>query len=583
MTWFKNLKTVAKLALTFALLSAFMVIIGYQGISAAHAINMKLEALYQHDLLGLSAIKQVNIDLIKIGRDTRTVLGSSDKAEMQQMSDAITTLFPQVNEELGEAKKTLETDANKAKVDRIQELVPLYEAEVKETVRQMIAGDEKGANQTVVKAVPFRNEIDRNVAEVSDSKEKHGQDAYAESNAIYLKMRNQLTGLLGVAILLSLSIGYFIAQLIARPLLATVGVLEKVAEGDLTASLEIQTRDEVGKMADALKRATESMRGALSEVRKSAESMAGAAAELASASQELATGAQEQAASLEETTATMEEITSSVKQNADNAKQASQVASASRDTAEHGGAVVSEAVAAMTEINASSKSIVEIITTIDEIAFQTNLLALNAAVEAARAGEQGRGFAVVATEVRNLAQRSATSAKEIKHLIQDSVRKVENGSGLVNKSGDTLREIVGSVKKVTDIVGEIAAASREQSTGIDQVSKAMMQMDQVTQTNSSQTEELSATAQSLSEHARQLQGLVAKFRVDTNGRAAAQAGARPAAPRTASRETAASGQTFPRPRARQAAAGAEGGAVAAAPMPKATPHDHNDSSAFQEF
>jgi len=167
----------------------------------------------------------------------------------------------------------------------------------------------------------------------------------------------------------------------------------------------------------------------------------------------------------------------------------------------------------MSEINQSSTRIADIITTIDEIAFQTNLLALNAAVEAARAGEQGRGFAVVASEVRNLAQRSATAAKEIKGLIQDSVKKVENGTGLVNRSGQTLGEILQSVKRVTDIVAEIAAASQEQATGIEQVNKAAMQMDQVTQANAAQTEEMSSTAQGLSSSAEQLQALVANFRL----------------------------------------------------------------------
>ena len=184
--------------------------------------------------------------------------------------------------------------------------------------------------------------------------------------------------------------------------------------------------------------------------------------------------------------------------------------------AEKGGEVVTRAIQGMNEINAASRKIADIITAIDEIAFQTNLLALNAAVEAARAGEQGRGFAVVAGEVRNLAQRSAAAAKEIKGLIQDSVAKVENGAKLVNQSGETLGEIVTSVKRVTDIVSEIAAASREQAGGIDQVNKAVTQMDQVTQGNASQTEELSGTAESLSGQADHLQQLVAQFHLVKN-------------------------------------------------------------------
>jgi ABC-type transporter Mla subunit MlaD len=168
----------------------------------------------------------------------------------------------------------------------------------------------------------------------------------------------------------------------------------------------------------------------------------------------------------------------------------------------------------MGEINQASKKIADIITAIDEIAFQTNLLALNAAVEAARAGEQGRGFAVVAAEVRNLAQRSASAAKEIKGLIQDSVRKVDTGCELVNQSGQSLKEIVASVGRVSDIIAEIAAASKEQAAGIEQVNKAVTQMDSVIQGNAAQTEELSGTAQGLAAQAEQLQALVARFRLE---------------------------------------------------------------------
>jgi methyl-accepting chemotaxis protein len=168
----------------------------------------------------------------------------------------------------------------------------------------------------------------------------------------------------------------------------------------------------------------------------------------------------------------------------------------------------------MGRINESSNRIADIIGTIDEIAFQTNLLALNAAVEAARAGEQGRGFGVVAAEVRNLAGRSATAAKEIKKLIQDSVAKVQDGSALVTQSGCTLERIVSSVKKVSDIIGEIAAASREQSLGIEQVNKAVMQMDEMTQQNAALVEEASAASQDMADQARALTQTMGRYRVN---------------------------------------------------------------------
>jgi methyl-accepting chemotaxis protein len=217
----------------------------------------------------------------------------------------------------------------------------------------------------------------------------------------------------------------------------------------------------------------------------------------------------------------MEQMTSSVKQTADNASQANQLAVAARQQAEKGGTIVGSAVTAMSQINTSSKKIADIIGVIDEIAFQTNLLALNAAVEAARAGEQGRGFAVVASEVRNLAGRSATAAKEIKGLIQDSVAKVEEGSKLVDESGRALGDIVASVKKVTDIVSEIAAASAEQSSGIEQVGKAVMQMDEVTQQNAALVEEAAAASHAIVDQAQALSELVAQYQVGEERRATA--------------------------------------------------------------
>jgi methyl-accepting chemotaxis protein len=249
------------------------------------------------------------------------------------------------------------------------------------------------------------------------------------------------------------------------------------------------------------------------------------AEEISEGNTNLSQRTEEQASSLEETASSMEQMTSTVKQNADNASRASQLAGAARDQADKGGSVVSHAVRAMTEINDASRKIVDIIGVIDEIAFQTNLLALNAAVEAARAGEQGRGFAVVASEVRSLAGRSATAAKEIKGLIQDSVKKVEEGSSLVTQSGQTLDQIVIAVKKVSDIIGEIAGASHEQSAGIDQVNKAVMQLDEMTQQNAALVEEASAASQSMAGQARSLIEVMERYQVSKEITAAAIAAA----------------------------------------------------------
>jgi methyl-accepting chemotaxis protein len=327
------------------------------------------------------------------------------------------------------------------------------------------------------------------------------------------------------AMLIAIALGVLASRLVTRPVREICVLLEDLAqgEGDLTKRLPVTRDDEIGQMARWFNTFVEKLHDIVAQVAQAAEWTGATAQQLATASQQLSSGAQEQASSLEETAASLEEITATVRQNADNARQANQLATASRDTADKGRQVVTSAVGAMGEINEAAGQITDIIDVIDEIAFQTNLLALNAAVEAARAGEQGRGFAVVAAEVRSLAGRSATAAKEIKGLIHGSAQKVRAGSSLVDTSGKTLEEIVVSVRRVTDIIAEISAASQEQSQGIDQVNRAVAQMDNVTQSTAAQTEEVSATAQSLAAQAVQLQTLVGRFRLDATARARATA------------------------------------------------------------
>jgi methyl-accepting chemotaxis protein len=299
-------------------------------------------------------------------------------------------------------------------------------------------------------------------------------------------------------------------------------LVDSANAGDLTKRMPLEGKSgvfaEIGKGINQL---TDNMTEVVSRVQAAATEVSRGAEEITQGNTDLSQRTEEQASGLEETASSMEQMTSTVKQNADNASKASQLATAARDQADKGGTVVSKAIRAMTEINDSSKKIVDIIGVIDEIAFQTNLLALNAAVEAARAGEQGRGFAVVATEVRNLAGRSATAAKEIKGLIQDSVKKVEEGSTLVTQSGQTLEQIVTAVKKVSDIIGEIAGASQEQSAGIEQVNKAVMQLDEMTQQNAALVEQASAASQSMASQAKALNEMMERYEVTKEATAAA--------------------------------------------------------------
>src|SRR5579883_1007774 len=285
-----------------------------------------------------------------------------------------------------------------------------------------------------------------------------------------------------------------------------------LAEGNFSRRITADYQGIFGVLKNDANSMADRIASTIADIKAVGREVSNAAAEIATSTTDLSQRTEEQAASLEETSASMEEMSATVKKNAENALQANQLTSGSREVADRGGQVVAKAVNAMARIEESSRKISDIIGVIDEIARQTNLLALNAAVEAARAGDAGRGFAVVASEVRSLAQRSAQAAKDIKDLIINSSGEVQEGVGLVNEAGTSLAEIMASIKQVADIVAEIAAASQSQSSGIDQINRALTQMDEVTQQNSALVEENAASAKTLERQAKIMSDRVAFFR-----------------------------------------------------------------------
>ena len=332
----------------------------------------------------------------------------------------------------------------------------------------------------------------------------------------------QSLALLAVAI--AIAIGVVVAWRVTHYLLRALGaepaevkaLANAVDRGELYHDVALRGQDKDSIMA-VLVKMSRNLRTTVTEVHEAAVAVSSISDEISEQNQHLSGRTEDQASSLEETASAMEELTSTVKQNADSARDANQLAQNASDIASKGGEIVGEVVETMNAIDASSRKIEEIIGVIDGIAFQTNILALNAAVEAARAGEQGRGFAVVATEVRNLAQRSSTAAREVKTLIDESVAKIHAGTALAEHAGTTMRDIVHSVKQVSDMVGAITLASNEQSVGIEEVNRAIAQMDQVTQQNAALVEHAAGEVEVLQEQAAHLNNAVSVFKTRREG------------------------------------------------------------------
>jgi methyl-accepting chemotaxis protein len=411
-------------------------------------------------------------------------------------------------------EKLLVTPREKELFQKIGEQRKIYLSSRDQIVKLKAEGKMDEAMQLLDKTfVPAAAVYQQLMRDMVDLQRKDIDETAKEIDDIAAQSRVLILVLEGLILLLGIVLARYLTLGITKPLHTAVTVSRKVAEGDLSAQVQVSSRDETGQLLQSLRDMNDSLRGIVSNVRTGTDTISTASSEIAAGNLDLSSRTEQQASSLEETASAMEELISTVRQNADNARQASQLAHSASAVAEQGGGVVNQVVDTMGAINASSRKIVEIISVIDGIAFQTNILALNAAVEAARAGEQGRGFAVVASEVRSLAQRSASAAKEIKELINDSVEKVDDGSRLVEQAGNTMQEVVSSVRRVTDIVAEISAASAEQTSGIEQINLAITQMDQVTQQNAALVEEAAAAAASMQNQAGQLMQMVSVFRL----------------------------------------------------------------------
>ncbi|HJV95500.1 MAG TPA: methyl-accepting chemotaxis protein, partial [Albitalea sp.] len=340
-----------------------------------------------------------------------------------------------------------------------------------------------------------------------------GMTVLAATGAADASHREWAIGVGSSALVIAALVAHWTIRSVLRPLKAAVVAAKRVTAGDLTVEWSADRSDEIGQLLHALQEMSERMFGIVSDVRTRTLAVATSSGQVSADNLAFASRTKSAAHALESTASSMEELTAAVEQSAENAKRGHALATSALDYASQGGDAVGRVVDTMSSIRASSHKIVDIIAVIDGIAFQTNILALNAAIEAATAGDQGRGFAVVAGEVRTLAKRSAEAARAIKELIEDSVGKVDTGSKLVDDAGATMQQIVGSVKRVADIMTEMTSAAQEQSAGIAEIGRAIIQIDSATQQNAALVDEAAEPVKALHEQASALTDAVSFFKL----------------------------------------------------------------------
>ena len=543
----------ARLIGVLAFLGIQLIIGGAVGIISLSRANEEMKSLYDDRLVALGQLDSV-VRLLSGNQYLIALAVSGDQDALPKTVAKVNEQIAAINQRWGEYAATYLTPGEKQLADQFVERRNQF---VTQGLKPAMAALDANDMQTAITVLhgpmerlfePARESIDKLIKLQLDV----AKGEYERSQSTYQLVKYTCIGALLFGLALAAFIGWWLVRAITVPLNDAVEFATGVAGGDLTRQIAVHGNDETGRLMQALANMNTSLVTIVGQVRRGTDAISTASTEIASGNQDLSVRTEQQASSLEETASSLEELTATVKQNADNARQANQLAAMASEVAVKGGAVVAQVVDTMGTINVASKKIADIIGVIDGISFQTNILALNAAVEAARAGEQGRGFAVVASEVRNLAQRSATAAKEIKVLIDDSVRTVDTGTVLVGQAGSTMADVVDSVRRVTDIMAEIAAASQEQTAGIDQINKAVIQMEQVTQQNAALVEEAAAASESMREQASELEQAVGVFKL-SGGQHGTRAAAAPGAAQPV-RTAQAGARSLPPARARLAQA-----------------------------
>ena len=522
-----------RLRWSFAFLTALLLATAALGMLRLSGLDTRMrdvvEDKYPKTVLANDIIKNVNV----IARSSRNLLLMTEPQHLARERESIAKAGADTEQRLAQLDRIILSEKGRASLLAVTQARAVFNAGRDKVLALLDEGARDEATSMLLGEVRddqlrYMAALEALIAHQHERMEVAGAEVRDE----YIEARNMMLALSALAIAFSIITAWLVTRSIVGPLQYALGVAQTVAAGDLTSTFGQHRHDETGKLLDALSIMNGNLLDIVQQVRSGTDTIATASTQIAVGNVDLSVRTEEQASSLEQTASAMEELSSTVQQNVDNARQASALAVNAAKIAARGGQAVGQVIHTMEAISSSSTQIADIIGVIDMLAFQTNILALNAAVEAARAGEQGRGFAVVATEVRNLAQRSASAARDIRALIASSTQQVDAGAALVAQAGATMQEVVQAVSRVSEMVADITAASAEQSTGIAQISQAVVQMDQVTQQNAALVEEAAAASQSLEGEAVNLLQIVSVFRLRqapaTLPRAAASASAAPA-------------------------------------------------------
>ncbi|WNG41733.1 HAMP domain-containing protein [Archangium violaceum] len=504
MLWFQNLKISAKLFVSFLVLLALTTLLGVFALRQMREMRQASDEVIDNWMPSTLYISDANTNTSDFRSTELQHVLSTTPEEMslyeQQMREHLDKFERNLKKyesliSLAEERRAFDefTTLWKDYLHEHDKAVALSRENKNQEARDFLRGR---SQQTFDKA-------SAKLTELVDINLKAGLRASEAADKTHETAQQWIIGVMVCGLLAGLVLCVFLARLISQPLVGAVVVADRIAEGDLTARIEVSTQDETGRLLAAMQRMANKLADIIGEVREGSSALASAAAQVSASSQSLSQGTSEQASSVEETTSSLEQMTASITQNRDHSRQMEQMAVQGARDAQESGKAVKETVEAMS-------SIAQKISIIEEIAYQTNLLALNAAIEAARAGEHGKGFAVVATEVRKLAERSQTAAREISGLASSSVK-------VATRSGHLLEELVPSIHKTTELVQEVVSASVEQASGVTQMNKAMGHVDQVTQRNASASEELASTAEELSSQAEALNQLMSFFRMREEG------------------------------------------------------------------